>query len=273
MYLPRRACLIFLTLAAAVPQVIGAAAAETLRTGGTGGANAMLQKLGAAFTLQTEITVEVIPNLGSGGGIKAVADGLIDFTVSGRPLTREEAAKGLVEVLTTRTPFVIATSNRDAGQILSGDLGRLFGDASARWPDNTPVRAILRPPTETDNTVLYSLFPDTRAAIAKARLRNEVPVAPTDQDNQDLAEQMAGSLIATTLTQTLMEHRRLYLLPINGMAPTLINYENGSYPYGKELHFVFPAGNSSRSESFLAFLRSPQGEQLLRETGNLLGSR
>ena len=233
----------------------------------------MLVELGAAFTLQTKIAVDVIPNLGTGGGIRAVADGLVDFAASGRSLTEQEVNSGLVEAFTTRTPFVIVTSNPNAGQVMSRDLAYLFGDGSAKWPDNTPVRVILRPPAETDYTVLYSLFPDTRAAIAKARLRHEVPVAPTDQDNQDLAEQVPGSLTATTFTQTLMEHHRLYLLPINGVAPTLTNYENGSYPYGKHCYFIFPARKSATAENFAAFLRSPQGDRILRETGNLVNSR
>jgi hypothetical protein len=135
------------------------------------------------------------------------------------------------------------------------------------------VRVILRPPNETDYIVLYSFFPDTQAAIAKTRLRSEVPVAATDQDNQELAEHVPGSLIATTLTQTMMEQHRLYLLPIDGVAPTLANAESGAYPYSKVFYFVLPAGESAKADSFIAFLRSPQGEQALRETGVLLGPR
>jgi phosphate transport system substrate-binding protein len=273
MHLPLRASLILAILAATSPHAIGTTAAEPLTTGGTGGAIAMLAKLGAAFTLQTKIPVEVMPNLGSGGGIKAVADRQVDFAVSGRPLSQQEVGRGLVEALTTRTPFVLATSNKSAAPIISRELARLFGDASARWPDNTPVRVILRPPTETDYDVLYSFFPDTQVEISKVRQRMEVPIAATDQDNQDLAEQIPGSLTATTLTQTLLEQRRLYLLSINGAEPTLANLENGTYPYWKNFYFVLPAKMSAASEKFVAFVRSPQGEQILRETGNLLGSR
>ena len=59
------------------------ASAETLTFSGTGGALGMMNILGAAFAeANPGVTVDVLPSLGSGGGIKAVLAGAIDLGLS-----------------------------------------------------------------------------------------------------------------------------------------------------------------------------------------------
>ena len=117
--------------------------------------------------------------------------------------------------------------------------------------------------------MLFSLFPGTEAAVAAARVRAEVPVASTDQDNQALAAQTLGSLIGTTYTQLLLEHRALHALPIDGTPPTPANLANGSYPFEKQILFVTLAHPSSIGERFIEFLRSPEGQTVLKKCGTL----
>src|SRR5690242_18866657 len=110
---------------------------ETLRVGGTGAAMQMLRQLGAAFTAHdTGTTVEVMPSLGSTGGIAAVADGALDFAVSGRPLKPAEANTLEATVLAT-TPFGLASSNRQPGNIKSADVAAFYQDVASVWPDGT----------------------------------------------------------------------------------------------------------------------------------------
>ena len=60
-----------------------AAAAQTLRLGGTGSALGMLRQVGAEFATATEIKIDVVPTLGSTGAIRALADGKLDMAVVG----------------------------------------------------------------------------------------------------------------------------------------------------------------------------------------------
>ena len=71
-----RLSVLVMTLVAMLPMwVLPVAAADVLRVGGTGGAAALLELLGRPFTQHSGIAVEVIPNLGSGGGLSAASDG------------------------------------------------------------------------------------------------------------------------------------------------------------------------------------------------------
>jgi phosphate transport system substrate-binding protein len=243
--------------------------AETLRVAGTGSALETLQRLGAAFTrIEPDTRLEVIGGLGSSGGIKAVASGAIDFSVSGRPLgpSDEQTLKAFV---VARTPMGLASSHAAPGNIRSVDVKDLFGSATVVWPDGSSVRPILRPRSDSDSVVLGRLFPDITAVLEQLRLLPEIPVAATDQDNARLAEALPGSLTMISLVQMQTEKLKLRFLTIDGVAPTLEDFESGKYPYGKDIYVVFPSRASPARDRFFAFIASPAGREVLRASGSL----
>jgi phosphate transport system substrate-binding protein len=267
MFSPIQLAVLSILLAAGSITLAHVGSAETLSLGGTGGAVPMMRQVGAVFATRTATDLKIFDSLGSGGGITAAGDGVLDVTISGRPLTQKEVAAGFTTPLILRTPYVLATSYKAPPSVSRTEAARLFTDVNASWPDGTPVRIILRPPTESDNAVLFALFPGTEEAVAHARQRSDVPMAPTDQDNQDLATHTPGSLIGTTFTQTLLEARGLGMLPIDGVMPSAENLVSGSYPYEKRLWLVQPPRKTEIGQKFIVFLSSPDGQQALKIAG------
>ena len=256
---------IVLLLAGAMPAG-NAAAADTLRIGGTGTATGMLQKVGAEFTAATGVKVEVVPSLGSTGAIRALRDGWLDIAVPARPLNPDESAAGLRQVAVLRTAYVMATSHSSPNGLKSADLAKIFAAEKPAWADGTPTRIILRPRGDSDSALLAELFPGIGAAIETARRRAELPIAATDQDNVEMAERTPGSLVGTTVTQLKTEHRNLHIVSLDGVEPTLANFESGGYRFVKKLHFVVSRASSAEVPLFMDFLRSPPGLKALRET-------
>jgi phosphate transport system substrate-binding protein len=256
-------------IALSLGATVGSARADVLRTGGTGAVTKMLQHVAEAFAeREPGTTLVVMPSLGSAGGIAGVVDGLLDFAVSGRPLNPEEA-KSLTAIVLATTPFCLASSQPNPGNIKSAEIAAFYRNPASVWPDGTPVRVVLRPRVEVDAAMLVNTFPKMADVIEQLRERKEIPVVATDQDNVLLAEKIAGSLAAVTLTQLITEHSHLHLVAIDGVEPTLENFERGAYPYRKDFYFVFPHDKKPLLERFIAFLQSADGERLLRETGNL----
>jgi phosphate transport system substrate-binding protein len=253
-------CVCLSVLALALP-----ARAETLRLGGTGSATALLRQLGAAFETESEIHLEVIPSLGTSGAVRALTDGALDVAVAGRPLKPEEGTAGLAVLLSLRTPFVLATSHPSPNGLTMAGIVEAFRSERAAWSDGAPMRPILRPRSEADTALMGELFPGLAAAIAAARVRPDIPVAATDQDNADMAEQTPGSLVGSTLTQIMLERRNLRPVPIDGVEPTFENFERGLYAHAKPLHFVARERRTPPVDRFIAFLRSPAGQRLLRD--------
>jgi phosphate transport system substrate-binding protein len=238
---------------------------DELRMGGTGSATKLLEQLAGPFTAETDAKVKVIPSLGSSGGIRALTDGVLDIAVSGRPLKPEETNKGLAIGFQVRTPMVLATSHPNPNGLTREGVATVFSAQNPSWGDGTAIRVILRPRSESDTAILGQLFPGLASAMETARKRPDVPVAATDQDNADMAEQVPGSLVGSTLTQLKTEGRKLRTIAIDGVAPSLEAYERGDYPYGKTLYFVLPPTPTPLATRFLQFLRSSEGRQLLRE--------
>ncbi len=247
----------------------GPAAAETLKVAGTGGAMPAIEKVAAEFLAASGISIEAIPGLGSKGAIKAAADGVIGVAISARLLSPDEIALGLTAVPFARTALVFVTSRPGPDDMKSTDLTGIFRSSNPKWPDGTPIRVILRTTLDADTLILEQLFPGMHEAVAAARLRPEIPVAPTDQDSADLAQSLEGSFVQAGYSQIITEKRNLRFVSIDAIAPTVENFASGKYPYGKIFYLVYSAASKPAAERLLDFLRSPRGQELLRSTGNL----
>ena len=246
-----------------------AASAETLKIAGTGGAMPMAERAAADFAGSTGVKIEVIPGLGSKGAIKAVADGAIDLAFSARLLNPDEAALGLTIVPIARTALVFVTSQAKPNSLKSTELPEIFRSMSPKWADGSPIHLILRPKIDADTLLIEKFFPGMHEAIEAARLRPEIPVTATDQDNAELAEGLEGSFVQAGFSQIISEKRRLRFVAIDNVEPTAENFETGKYPYEKVFYLVYSAKGKVPAEGLLDFLRSAKGREALRQTGSL----
>lgn len=229
----------------------------------------MAAQVAAEFVVSTGINIEVIPGLGSKGAVSAAGDGVIDLAISTRLLTPEEAALGLTAIPFARTALVFITSHAKPNSLKSSDLAGIFGSTNPKWADGSPIQIILRTRFDGDAAILEQLFAGMHDAMEAARLRPEIPVAPTDQDNAALAEKLPGSFVQAGFSQIVTEKRNLRFVPINGVEPTLENFETHKYPYEKIFYLVYSASRKAAAERLLDFLRSAKGQDILRQTGNL----
>ena len=247
------------------------AAAGVLQVGGTGAAAALLAHVGKPFTQQTGIAVEVKPGLGSSGGLSALAAGVLDVAVAGRALSGAEAARGLVPVITIRTPFVFVTSHHAPPSMTVPEIANVYTAEKVAWPDGSPVVLILRPREDADNHCIVQYFLGKGDVLGRARQRAELPVAVTDQDNAGMAERLKGSLAAATYAQIILEQRDLRMIAVDGVVPSIETLASGAYLPTKVLYFVHPLQPSAAASRFIQFLRSDEGVRALREAHTLPG--
>lgn len=247
------------------------AGADTLKISGTGSFQASLRALGKLYTrTHPGDRIEVLQTLGSGGGIKALQAGVLDLSISARPLTMEEQATHLKAQSLVRTPLVFVTSAAQAPTELDQSLlVELINGQLTHWPDNTPVLLILRPSEDSDTHTLIDFDPALAPLLEQARQSRGIPVTSTDQETLDLAEKRAGSFTTSTLLQVVSEQRKLALFSVRGVAPTLENMESGAYPLAKTLLLIQPPEPTPVAERFRRFLGSAQAISLMRSLGSL----
>lgn len=250
-------------------------ASEVLKLGGSGSCLAVMQRLADAFQqAHPGVQIKIMPSLGSSGGIKAVLSGALDIGLSSRPLKEDERRHGAVEIPFAATPFVIvAHANSPVSDITLPWLADIYVGKVNTWPNGKPLRIVLRPKAESDNTVLKSMSGEMNRAVTAALERKGMIIALTDQDNADAIENIPGTLGAATLGQITAERRRLKLLSINGVTPSTQAMTDGSYPYYKTFTMVTGAIMSPLAQKFIAFVDSNQGREILLKTGHRLAAK
>lgn len=257
----------FLTCVLAAPPAL----AESVRLGGTGSALGTMQRLAEAFgKIQPQFALAIVPNLGSGGGLRALGEGLVQIAATSRPLKPEEIAAGLSAVEYGRTAFVLATSKAGVDGLSLGQIADIYAGRQSRWSDGTPIRLVLRPASDGDTALLGAFSAPVKEALAAAMSREGMVVAMTDQDSADGIERLPGGLGTASLALLRAEGRRLHPLAIDGVRPSVASVADGTYPHAKRMYLVTKGTPPHSVAQFLAFLDSPEGRRILTETGHVL---
>ncbi len=249
----------------------GAVAQSVVRVTGTGSGTGGMRLLTQAFMqANPALKVEVLPALGSSGGISALMAGQIELAVSNRPPKPAEIDKlAMLSVEYARTPFVVAVhKDLGVGALTSAQLAALFAEGAATFPNGKRARPVLRLSDAGDAALLKSFGPAVAAAVDAASQRRGMLNADTDSDAADLVESTSGAFTGSTLALIQSEKRPLVGLVIDGKAPTVAALLDGSYPYFKPLYMIVSPQAGAETKRFAAYLQSAPGRALLRAHGH-----
>jgi len=248
-----------------------AVAADILRISGTGSALGGMHLVAEAFMqAHPGARVQVQPAIGSSGSINAVAAGKLDIGLSSSEPDAATRAKAQVTATEyARTPLVVAVHRKlGLSAITSAQLAAWF-EPGATFANGQRVRPILRGNDTTEFRFMRSLSPAVASAVDAAAARRGMLEATTDTEEADLIEETPGGFGSSTLALVASERRALVALTLDGREPTLDNLAKGAYPYQKRLFAITQQAPSAAVTQFLAFLRSPAAQALLRAHGHL----
>ncbi len=256
--------LLFAIIVSATPSL------ADIKVGGTGGDLGTWRILADAYNAKhPETAITVLPSLGSGGGIKALTAGAIDIAISSRPLKEKESAAGLMAVPYAKTALVVSSANNGSlSNLTSDDLVEIFGTGTRNWPNGDPVLVILRPKNDGDAKLVIENIPELAGAFEAAEARG-ARIAASDQDAADALEETKPAIGFMSQSLILGEGRKLQAYALNGVEPSLQNVADDSYPLLKLYYLVFKEPVSSEHSRLIDFLYSPEGEEILRNTGHV----
>jgi phosphate transport system substrate-binding protein len=242
-----------------------------LRVGGTGMALAAMGKVAEGFaTTEPNVVVEMLPSLGTGGGLSALAAGAIDLALSARGLNDVERAKGMESRAYARTPVAFVTALKtDIERITLSDLVSIFSGSKQTWPDGVPIRLVRREPSDADWSMLRGLSPEMAQAVEIALQRPGLLTVATDQENGNALESMRGSFGAMSVGQLRAEARRLKALVFDGASPEAEELAAGRYPLSRTLYVAWHNRAGPEIIEFLAYLGSEPSRTLLARLGHI----
>jgi len=243
------------------------ACADTLRIGGTGAALGSMSVLAEAFEDRNPgNTIQVLPSLGSSGGVKALVAQAIDLSVSARPLKDKETAAGASAKAYARTQLVFATTRgNDVTGVTTEQLEQVYNGTISHWADGRPIRLVMRPAAESDTRILRGLSVALDRAVGIALDLPGLVSATNDQENAALLERLEGSLGMIPMGQIATENRRLNILSLDGHDPTDTSENAPDGPLTKTFYLVSTDNISPLASDFRDFVYSDEGRALLSD--------
>ncbi|MDA1325938.1 MAG: hypothetical protein O3C34_14475 [Proteobacteria bacterium] len=239
--------------------------AETVQIGGTGMGLGAMQRIGESLAAEDpKFQFEVLPSLGTSGGIKALAAEVIDVAIAGRAMKAKEKALGVREAACITTALIFATTHKKPGNLVSARLPALYANPSPRWQDGKPLKIILRARSGSENPYLAATVPGMAEALKKAYERRGMPVGSTDQENADLATRTQGSLAVMTLLQLRGERLNLNVLPLDGVVASETTLANKTYPMPLRVCLLLRTNPTANAARLVAHLSSATGRSLLQ---------
>jgi phosphate transport system substrate-binding protein len=247
---------------------LASSTAGTVRVGGTGAGLAAMQLIGERVAIvHPDIQTEVLPSLGTQGGLRALGENAIQIAIALRTLTPAERDSGLREAACATTALALVSSRPQPQSLTRAQLPALYENPAPVWSDGAPLRIILRSRDGSENPFLARAVPGLETALAAAYRHPGMPVGASDQENADLAQRTEGSLAIMTLLQMRTEKLKLNPVALDGVIPSPETLLNGRYPMPIRLCLVLPANPGSDATRFIAYVKSPPGQALLRGFG------
>ena len=244
------------------------AQADTIEVSGTGIALGIAAKLGSQIHADSPADkVIVLPSMGSGGGLKALRDGVIGASFSARKLKESEKAHGLHEAHCMRTPLVFATTHPAPGNFNRNELPEIYGNALPEWNDGTQLKIILRSRSGSETPYLASQVPGLGEQFEAAFKRPDVAIGTSDQINAGLVGKISGSLAIMTLLQIKAEDLDLNLVSIDGVMPSAATVSDQSYPFSLRVCLILPKDPTRLALKLAQEMISPEGRKMIISMG------
>ncbi|MEM8640411.1 MAG: phosphate ABC transporter substrate-binding protein [Cyanobacteria bacterium P01_G01_bin.54] len=190
---------------------------------------------------------------GSSNGIAALIAGDVDVAASSRPLKPEEASAGLktVVVAPDQIALVIGKDNSFKGALTTQQVADIFTGKITNWSaiggEDAPIRVINRPAVSGT----YSAF---KEIVLQGQDVMGPGVTTLERDETTgLLQQLGTDGIGYATYNQVATQGTVRTLSVDNVFPG-----DASYPYERELLYVYKDPASDAVKSFLGFLGAPE---------------
>jgi phosphate transport system substrate-binding protein len=219
---------------------------------------------------QPNSSFTLAPSIGSSGGIQAVRDEAVSIGLISRPLTDKEKQFGLTVVPYARSAVVVAAHLSVPDHQLSvTELLDIYRGARRYWSDGNPIIVLQREQGDSSHAAINRVVPAFAQVNEECYRQKRWRVLYSDNEMQTNLLATPGAIGLMDLGAILSQRLPLTILAIDGVEPSVQNFQAGRYPYHKDLALVMSGPACDRLTEFLHFIFSNPGRRLIEETGYL----
>lgn len=212
-----------------------------------------------------QVRIEIASPTDTWRGIVDTRQGIADIGLVSRELKADEQdllaftiAKDGISVIVHKDNPVKSLTNQQLADIYTDKINnwKQVGGKDARivvisWVDKVPVLEIFASYLKVDKSVF----------------RPDAIVSGVEEDNQAVAgnPNTISPVGVNNAKAAIARGVGVKLLPLNGVAPTVANFSNGTFPIIRPLNLVTKNPPSALAKDFIDFALSQEGQDILRE--------
>jgi phosphate transport system substrate-binding protein len=241
-----------------------------LRMAGSGSNLPLTRALADAFLAKRPwLRVRIHDSIGSGGGIRATHDRVVELGLISRPLHPEERELGLTVIPYARVAVIVAANPTVPVRGVSRDeLLALYDGRRQFWSDGSEVVVYLREPGDSGHLAARTAIPGFAEVDRRVLESRRWSVLFNDRAMQEALISTPGAIGLLDQGLATIQKLPLAVLEYEGQRPSEHSVRTGSYPILKDLAFVIPADDHDPlAHEFIAFVFSPEGQKIIRESG------
>ncbi|MEM6995537.1 MAG: substrate-binding domain-containing protein [Myxococcota bacterium] len=211
----------------------------------------------------------VHPSIGSGGGIRALLDGVVDVALVSRPLKERERALGLVAVPYARVPVIVAVhSDVPDRDITTPQLVAVFAGHHGTWSDGSRITVLQRERGDSSHRAVATAIAGFAETNDEAYREGRWRVLYHDDAMTDALDSTPGAL-GLFGQGSVPATRSIRALTVDGVPPTVASIREQRYPFTKDLGFVMAGEPTGAVAAFIDFARSPAGRAVVEKAGGM----
>lgn len=246
----------------------GPAGAQQVTLDGSTGMLLLANELVRAFEVKhPSVPIEVGRGSSSSSAMRAVADGRISIGLSSDPPGEAARAAGLqgIEIARAAVVFAVHASVTIPG-LSTQQVCDIYARKIKNWKEvggpDLFILPLSRPADEFDPKIIKKHYPCFREAEG-------VLILPKAGHMAKALESKAGAI--GMINSSYVENSRgaTRALILNGAAATPENIRSGEYPLIRRFFLVTRGAPGGSVAQFVAFVKSPDGERVIRNTNTV----
>jgi len=240
-----------------------------LQMAGSGSNLPITRALASRFAVGADHHPVVHASIGSGGGIRALLDGVIDIALVSRPLRDGEREQGLLATPYARVPVVVATHGSVPDRRLSpADLLALYAGERRTWADGSRVVVLQRERGDSSHAAVARVLPGFAEVNEDAYRSSRWRVLYRDETMREALSDTRGA-VGLFGQGAIPPGLPLSSLAVDGVTPSPDTVRSGAYPFSKELAFVTRGAPTGASRVFIEFALSETGREIVEAGGGV----